>query len=87
LYTFGRWHRQYEVLYHEDLLALVSSRNEAHNLITRLNGDKGQGMYTSQEEKEEDIVTGQIEILDPQGDVVAVVAPHFVQGLLSHLNR
>jgi hypothetical protein len=87
LYTFGRWHRQYEILYYEDLVVLVRSRNEAHNLIGRLIGDKGQGMYTSQEEKEDDIVTGQHEILDPSGDVVAVVAPHFVEGLLSHLNR
>jgi hypothetical protein len=87
LYTFGRWYHHYEVLFHEDLLALVKSRNEAHNLISHLSSGKGQGMYTSKEEKDEDIVTGQHEILDPEGDVIAVVAPHFVEGLLSHLNR
>jgi hypothetical protein len=88
LYTFGRWYHPYEVLYHEDLVALVRSRNEAHNLIDHLSRDgKGQGMYTSKEEKDDDIVTGHHEILDPEGDVIAVVAPHFVEGLLSHLNR
>lgn len=87
MYTFGRWYHHYEVLFHEDLLALVKSRNEAHTLIDHLGRVKEQGMYSSQEEKEEDIVTGQHEILDPQGDVIAVVASHFVEGLLSHLNR
>ena len=88
MYTFGRWYHHYEILYHEDLVAMVRSRNEAHNLIDHLSsGGKGQGMYTSKEEKDDDIVTGQHEILDAEGDVIAVVAAHFVDGLLSHLNR
>jgi hypothetical protein len=48
-------------------------------------------MYTAKPivpESPDDIVReGEHEILDPDGDTVAVVDEHYVEGLLSHLNR